>query len=141
MAQQTTRAKGSCLCGGVTYQVTGPLQAAVACHCGQCRKQSGHYLAAAAARSEDFKLIRHGSLKWYRASDSARRGFCGECGATLFWEADGKDEISIAAGTLDGATGLETAAHIFVADKGDYYDIADGLPQFPQDRPDVPLPD
>jgi hypothetical protein len=40
--------------------------------------------------------------------------------------------MSIHAGTLNGETGLTTRGHIFVADKGDYYEIADGLPQFPQ---------
>jgi len=132
---------GSCLCGAVTYEITGPLQAVVGCHCSQCRKTTGHYLASTSARHKYFRLVRHLGLKWYHASDFARRGFCRECGTTLFWEAHDDDKISIAAGTLDGSTGLKTAAHIFVADKGDYYELADGLPQHRQGGANVPVPE
>ena len=120
---------GACLCGAVRYRVTGPLRAVVTCHCGQCRRTTGHFMAATAARRDDFELISQAELKWYPSSPEARRGFCGRCGSTLFWEGTGRDYISIAAGTLDGATGLTTARHIFVADKGDYYELADGVPQ------------
>lgn len=132
---------GSCLCGAVTYEISGPLQAVVGCHCSQCRKMTGHYLASTSARHKYFRLVRHLGLKWYHASDFARRGFCRECGTTLFWEAHDDDKISIAAGTLDGSTGLKTAAHIFVADKGDYYELADGLPQHRQGGANVPVPE
>ena len=64
-------------------------------------------------------------------ADDRERGFCRRCGASLFWRRSGADRISIAAGTLDGPTGLRTAAHIFVADRGDYYEITDDLPRFP----------
>ncbi|HLY53510.1 MAG TPA: GFA family protein [Steroidobacteraceae bacterium] len=120
---------GGCLCGAVRYQVTGPLRSVVLCHCTQCRRSTGHFMAATAARHCDFRLIEESQLRWYRSSDCARRGFCGRCGSTLFWQGGGRDYISIAAGTLDGATGLVSACHIFVADKGDYYSIDDGLPQ------------
>ena len=120
---------GGCLCGAVRYQVTGPLRPVVLCHCTQCRRSTGHFMAATAARHRDFRLSAESELRWYVSSDSARRGFCASCGSTLFWQGAGRDYISIAAGTLDGATGLTSAAHIFVADKGDYYAIDDGLPQ------------
>jgi hypothetical protein len=70
-----------------------------------------------------------GTVKWYAASATARRGFCPTCGAFLFWKAEAEDTISFALGALDGPTGITLEKHIFVADKGDYYDIADGLPQ------------
>jgi hypothetical protein len=57
-----------------------------------------------------------------------RRGFCATCGSNLFWDA-GTERVSIFAGTLDAPTGLRLAGHIFCADKGDYYELADGLPQ------------
>ena len=88
-----------------------------------------------------FELVEDRGLKWYRASDVARRGFCGECGSTLFWRRNGADHIAIAAGSLDGETGLATAAHIFVADKGDYYRLDDNLPQFEQGGYQIPTPD
>ena len=120
---------GGCLCGAVRYEVAGRLRPVVLCHCTQCRRSTGHFMAATAARHGDFRLTREEELLWYPSSDSARRGFCGRCGATLFWQASGRDYISIAAGTLDGATGLVSACHIHVSDKGDYYSIDDGLPQ------------
>jgi len=120
---------GGCLCGAVRYEVTARLRPVVLCHCSQCRRSTGHFMAATAARHRDFRLTDGAELRWYASSDSARRGFCGRCGSTLFWQANGRDYISIAAGTLDGATGLSSAWHIHTADKGDYYSIDDGLPQ------------
>ncbi len=120
---------GGCLCGAVRYEARGPLADVTACHCGQCRRQSGHLYATTSIAAEHFTLIEDRGLKWYRASATARRGFCGECGSTLFWESDAGDSTAILAGSLDAPTGLKLARHIFVDDKGDYYEITDGLPQ------------
>ena len=131
---------GGCLCGAVRYEVHGALRAVVACHCTQCRRMTGHFLAATAAPRGNLKLTRAGGLKWYQSSSEARRGFCGECGSTLFWEGVGLDHVSIAAGTLDDSSQLTTAAHIFVADKGAYYQIEPGVPQLSGGVFSVPLP-
>ena len=122
---------GGCLCGGVRYSVHGALRDVVACHCSQCRRTSGHYVAATSARGVDLHLESAGTLAWYRSSDSAERGFCSTCGANLFWRrtAPGTRDISIMAGTLDVPTGLKLALHIFVADRSDYYRLDDGVPQ------------
>jgi hypothetical protein len=119
---------GGCLCGAVHYEVQGPLRDVVACHCTMCRKASGSFVHTTAARLSDFRLTEHRGLTWYRSSSGRRRGFCNICGSTLFGQDDGKTLIYIAAGTLDGATGLKLAAHIFVAEKADYYCLDDGLP-------------
>ena len=119
--------KGRCECGAVTYQIAGAISAPVACHCSQCRRTSGHYWAASQVANSDLKLTNATGLKWFRSSDTARRGFCTGCGASLFWEMDGEGKTSVAAGTLDGPTGLTTSPHIFVADKGDYYDLPQGV--------------
>jgi hypothetical protein len=124
-----TERTGGCLCGAVRYVVLGDLRPIVMCHCTQCRRMTGHYLAATAARHEDFRLLSDGELRWYASSDEGRRGFCGRCGSTLFWQGAGRDYVSIAAGTLDDGTGLPVACHIFVADKGAYYEIDDRAPQ------------
>jgi len=131
---------GGCLCGAVRYLVSGPLRPVVYCHCTQCRRNTGHFMAATAARHRDFRLTSAAPLRWYDSSAGARRGFCGDCGSTLFWQANGRDSISIAAGTLDGATQLASACHIHVADKGDYYSIEDGLPQSADGSFAVPIP-
>jgi hypothetical protein len=115
--------QGSCLCGECAYEVTGALRSIIACHCTQCRKTTGHYLAATNAKLVDFRLLRSASLRWYRSSEKAQRGFCAQCGSTLFWQADGRTDISIAAGSLDGPTGLSVECHIYCADRGDYYSI------------------
>lgn len=114
---------GSCLCGAVTYEVSGELRPVIVCHCTQCRKQTGSVMHATSARDADFKITSDRGLKWYRASGTASRGFCAECGSVLFWKGDGKDYMSIAAGSLDGKTGLAIEGHIFCDDAGDYYEI------------------
>ncbi len=119
---------GSCLCGAVRYRVSGPLRPVIACHCRQCRKTSGHHVAATSAAREDIDI--KGDLRWYRSSPTARRGFCPTCGSNLFWDGPGEN-LSIFAGTLDGPSGLAIAGHIYCADKGDYYEICDGAPRAP----------
>jgi len=114
---------GSCLCGEVAYETTSPLRGVVGCHCIQCRKTTGHFMAATNASLDHFKLTNEIGLKWYRASNFASRGFCKTCGATMFWQRDGDDNISITAGTIDGETGLKIDRHIFCEFAGDYYDI------------------
>lgn len=113
--------RGSCLCGGVVFQVEGPLRDVVACHCTQCRKQSGHYWAATSVDLSGFRLVSDRTLRWYRASAEAERGFCTGCGALLFWKPAGEDRISFSPGALEGPTGLHVAEHIFTEDAGDYY--------------------
>jgi hypothetical protein len=120
---------GACLCGAVRFTTRGPLRGVVYCHCSQCRRQTGHYYAATNVSDEHLELAGGENLTWYRASDFAQRGFCATCGSALFWKRDGADYVSIMAGSFDAPTGLQGEAHIFVADKGDYYEIADGLPQ------------
>lgn len=121
--------KGSCLCGDVHFEVTGDLQGKnSACHCGQCRKQSGHHWASGNAKVGDITI--HGPVAWFEASPIAKRGFCPRCGSFLFWKAHDEDQVSFSLGALNGDTGLRLERHIFVVDKGDYYDITDGLPQF-----------
>lgn len=134
-------ATGGCLCGAVRYEVRGPLRQVVNCHCSQCRRTSGHFVAASGARREDLTLIESGGLRWYRSSDKARRGFCVVCGSSLFWDPVSGEETMIMAGTMDSPTGLETVAHIFVEDAGDYYEISDGLPRFPQGGHGVAVPE
>ena len=117
---------GSCLCGAVSFRVTAPMRPVVACHCTQCRKTSGFHVAATSAPRGAVEVT--GDLAWFQSSDRARRGFCPVCGSNLFWDGAGAN-LSIMAGTLDAPTGLTLAGHIFCADKGDCYEVADGLPQ------------
>jgi len=123
--QDAARARGGCLCGGVRYEIRGPLRDVIACHCSQCRKTSGHFVAASQAQDADIVLVESSTLKWYRSSPEAQRGFCSQCGGNLFWRPDGRNPpvTSIMAGTIDPPTGLKVIEHIFVGDKSDYYKI------------------
>ena len=121
--------QGSCLCGSVRFTVLGQLEAPVACHCVQCRKQSGHYFASTNVRRSDLQLVGEEHLSWFQSSAKVRRGFCSKCGSWLFWDPPEHDWTSIAMGAFDGPTRTALERHIFVAEKGDYYSLADGLPQ------------
>lgn len=119
---------GSCLCGAITFEIKGPLRGVINCHCTQCRKWTGHYVAATAAWKHNLEINdSEDNLRWYRSSPDAQRGFCTNCGSSLFWKGSNTDTITILAGTLNGATGLTTEAQIHVSDKGDYYSL--GHPQ------------
>lgn len=122
--------RGSCQCGGVQFEVDPPLRGVVACHCSQCRKQSGHYWAASSVPHDRFRLIRQEGLRWHAASASAKRGFCTGCGAILFWQPEGEARISFSPAALDGPSGLTTIAHIHTQDGGDYY-APEGPPPAP----------
>ncbi|UXI67004.1 GFA family protein [Tahibacter amnicola] len=122
--------RGSCLCGAVRFDIAAPLHAPDACHCSQCRKQSGHYWVSTDVLRGD--LVIHGAdkLTWYQSSSQVRRGFCSTCGSALLWDRAGRDRIGVAMGALESPTNTHLGMHIFVGDKGDYYDIADGVPQY-----------
>lgn len=123
---------GSCLCGGVRFTIRAALRDAIACHCTQCRKTSGHHAAMTSAPVAAVAFIQSASLTWYKSSDTAERGFCRICGSNLFWKLFADEHMSICAGSLDLPTGLAISEHIFVDDKADYYTLTDGLPQKPQ---------
>jgi hypothetical protein len=120
---------GACLCGAVRFEVEGALPAPDGCHCRQCRKHSGHYFASTDVARAAVAIQGEDKITWFRSSEKVRRGFCSVCGSSLFWDPVYRDWIGIAMGAFDGPTGTRMSKHIFVADKGDYYDIADGLPQ------------
>jgi hypothetical protein len=129
---------GSCLCGAVAFEIHGPLRNVIACHCHQCRKQTGTYMSATAAKDQAIRFTESRGLKWYRSSERAQRGFCGECGSVLFWKGDGRDYTAITAGSIDGSPGVPLEGHIFCDDAGDYYEIAGGqycYRQWAKDRP------
>ena len=121
------RATGRCLCGAVRYEVRGEVRDVVNCHCDECKRWHGHVGAYAAAHAVNVSVSGE-SLKWVtseRSDRHARRGFCGDCGSSLFWRPEDDDTISIAAGTLDRPTGLRTVGHWYTQQAGDYYELPD----------------
>jgi hypothetical protein len=122
--------KGSCLCGAIRFEVAGELPPPDACHCTSCRRQSGHVWASSDVPRAAVTIRGEENVTWYRSSEKVRRGFCATCGSVLFFDPPPtRDWIAIAMGAFEPPTGTRLAKHIFTADKGDYYDIADGVPQ------------
>ena len=124
--------RASCLCGAVSFEVAGELHPPDACHCTQCRKQSGHYWASTNVPRTRLTILGAEKVTWFQSSEKVRRGFCSICGSFLFWDPVHADFIAIGMGAFEAPTGTHLTRHIFVADKGDYYEIADGLPQSAQ---------
>ena len=129
---EQVKISGGCLCDRVRYEISGPVRDVINCHCENCRRTHGHVGAYTSVDKKDLQLISQQSLTWYHdESPDTYRGFCNECGASLFWDArDGKNKIAVSAGTLEPGHGLKTIGHVYVSEAGDYYEINDGLPQF-----------
>ena len=122
--------KGSCLCGAVTFELAGDLPAPDACHCSKCRKTSGHYYASTDVKRGALQVHGAANVAWFQSSEKVRRGFCKTCGSNLFFDpVIDTDWTAVSMGAFDTPTQTHLAVHIFTADKGDYYDIADGVRQ------------
>lgn len=116
-------ASGRCLCGGISFVVTGPLRDVINCHCRRCRQFTGHHMAAAAANTIDIDIQDPGSLlHWYHPVPEAGYGFCGRCGSSLFWQSQtSRHQMSICAGTLEPPTHLTTVEAWWTDEASDYH--------------------
>ena len=119
----------SCLCGGIKLKTKGPLRHVSNCHCRQCMKTHGNYAAYTNALEKDIKFIKKRTLKWFKSSKKAKRGFCNKCGASIFFKFIKNDTISISAGLFKNPTGLKEKINIFVKNKLDYYKLNSNLPK------------
>ena len=119
--------KGSCVCGQTTYEAFDLTEVSF-CHCQQCRKMTGHYMAACQATRDKITIV--GKVKWHYTHEGSRHGFCNNCGAHMFWQNDTRPTISVTAGSLDDAKDLTVRHHIFIEEKGCYYEINDNEPKF-----------
>ena len=135
--EQMAKRNGGCLCGAVRYEINGSLPKVVYCHCEQCRKTSGHYVAATAVDIDDLNMTEDAGLTWYESSKTAKRGFCKICGSSIFWAPAHGKYMGVMAGPIAAPTGLSSREHIYTSDASDYYEITDGLPQFKQNHPDL----
>lgn len=121
--------KGSCLCSKVRFEVAGDLPRPVACHCTKYREHTGHFEASVDVPRSALSVEGEGNLTWFRSSENVRRGFCSTRGASLFFDPLGADWTAVSMGAFDGPTDTSLERHLFVADKGDHYEIGDGPPQ------------
>ncbi len=118
----------------MSFRVDGPLRDVLNCHCGRCRRFSGHHVAGTRAARGDVSVVDRGSLRWYSPEPSVSYGFCVTCGSSLFWTTTARPEaITIMAGCLDRPTGLRTAEAWWVAEHGDYHERARGLVEHEHD--------
>jgi hypothetical protein len=136
------RLRGSCLCGGVKFELTGPLLRPLNCHCSLCRKQNGGaFRSRARVRRDDFAWVAGEDLvTFYQSSPGYHRGFCRRCGSPILNKADPSfrlvaanpaflGEYGIALGVLDDDPGIRPERHIFVGSKASWFEITDDLPQ------------
>lgn len=121
---------GSCLCGKVRLSFDKFVRPFRSCHCTQCRKQTSTYLTAGHVLDEQLTVQGGDHLTWYRASDFASRGFCCHCGSAMLWKRDDTDYTAVMAGCIDGDTYTAVVAHIFVGNKGDYYELDEEVPKY-----------
>ena len=120
---------GSCLCGAIRFEVNCEIPQPDVCHCIKCRKHSGHCFASTDIPKSLINIRGDSDISWYFSSEKIRRGFCRICGSSLFWEPIHRDWIAVAMGAFDGPTNTSLKMNIFVPEKGDYYEITDGVPQ------------
>ena len=122
--------KASCLCGDIKLKTQGYHRNIQNCHCIQCMKTHGHYAAYTNVEKRNVKFLKKGTLKWFKSSKRAKRGFCNKCGASLFFKIIGAKTISIAAGMFNRPVKLKTTMNIFVKGKSDYYKLDSSMPKF-----------
>ena len=122
--------KASCLCGRIQFRTKGYHRNVQNCHCVQCMKTHGNYAAYTNVEERNIKFLKKRTLKWFKSSKRAKRGFCNKCGASLFFKVIGSNIIHIAAGMFNKPTTLKTTINIFVKGKSDYYKLNNRLPKF-----------
>lgn len=134
--------RGSCLCGGVKYEITGPLMRSGHCHCSNCRKAHGAaFRSRARVRVEDFKWVKgEGLVTYFESSPGFHRGFCSVCGSPIVNRPDRTPELGIALGGLDDDPGVRPERHFYAASKAPWFEITDGLPQHAELPPRSEIP-
>lgn len=126
---------GSCLCGGIRYEIHGEIGEIIQCHCQRCRKASGTaYTTNAPVKVSEFKIIQgEHLLKKFQSSATIQRCFCGECSSAIMSiRTETPDYYRLRIGTLDTPIHHKPAMHIFVADKAEWDTICDDVPQYDQ---------
>ena len=132
--------RGSCLCGGVSFEIDGPLSHVLHCHCSKCRKQHGAaFRSRARVRIEDFRWLQGEDLvSYYESSPGFHRGFCSRCGSPIVNRpapnyaatAIRGTDLGVPLGILDSDPGVRPELHCFVGSKAPWFEITDDLPQY-----------
>lgn len=123
---------GSCLCGGVQYEIAGRLSDVYHCHCSMCRKlHAAAFRTCAKIRVEDWQTVKGSELlKTYESSPGEHKVFCENCGSSIYTRFDSKPKVyAFPLGTLDTDPGVRVERHVFVGYKAPWFEITDDLPQ------------
>ena len=124
MIQEQPANKGQCLCGDIQFSISESPRNIIVCHCKQCHQWHGQAAFYSQAKLKHITFTKSASLKWYRSSDHAERGFCISCGSSMFWRPNNGDRISVAAGCLSTTEELSVVAHIY-CEGHPKYDVMD----------------
>ncbi len=130
-------AKGSCLCGGIQYEVDGDIEVMANCHCSMCRKHHGaSFVTFAGAKPSQFRWLEGEELLVdYESSPGTHRAFCRTCGSSLPAPHPGEALFFFPVGTLDDDPGQRVQGHVFVASKAPWVELDDDLPKFDEFPP------
>lgn len=124
---------GSCLCGGVRFELEQPARFCAHCHCANCRRAHGAAFVTFAGFVDDQCRIVAGEdlLTHYRTNTDATRSFCSRCGSTLFYSGPRwAGEIHVARANIEGDQVLRPQAHAYADRHPDWHEITDDLPRF-----------
>ena len=122
--------KGKCLCGGIKFSTKGFHRNVSNCHCIQCMKTHGNFAAYTRVDDDCLKFKSKKTLKWFKSSKKAQRGFCSRCGASIFFKVNNSKTISISAGMFDKSLNVKTNKNIFIKNRLKYYKLDQSLPKF-----------
>jgi hypothetical protein len=131
--------KGSCLCGDIRFQVDGPINDIIYCHCSLCRKAQGSAFAANAnVAKKDFRLLNGmRGLTGYEARPGETKYFCASCGSPIMSLNSARpDTVRIRLGTIESDITERPGCHIFVGSKANWEQITDDLPQYDEYAPE-----
>jgi hypothetical protein len=122
--------RGSCLCGGIRYQLSSELRATTHCHCSMCRNAHGAAFAThGGVPKSDLQLLTGADLlREYTSSPATTRSFCSQCGSQLFLQIGDEDWVAVSLGTLDTPFEPRKQRHIRVGSKATWFAIHDKWP-------------
>lgn len=127
--------QGSCLCGGIRYEIHGEIGEIIQCHCQRCRKSNGSAFATnAPVKKTEFKFVQgEHLLKFFSSSEGVERGFCMQCGSPIIANKSSAPEYyRLRLGTLDTPVEHKPRYHVFTSHKAEWDQICDDLKQFPE---------
>ena len=124
------KSKGKCLCGGIRFSTKGFHREVSNCHCIQCMKTHGNFAAYTRVNDNCLNFLNKKTLKWFKSSNKAKRGFCSRCGASIFFKVNKSKTISISAGMFDKSLKVKSNKNIFVKKRLKYYKLDQSIPKF-----------